>query len=148
MQIEPGISRFVDAWDGLDPVGQKHADLDNICLAKELDPGHVMAVVGEAAAKFRDNASIIIAALSMPGVVEKSVKVALTTDGYRDRKMLFEHARFLPVAQHRINIGIVNKNNATAEAAAESATAGAGRGLPSHEQTVGDADDALQESGL
>jgi hypothetical protein len=145
--IEPGLARFVEAWDALTPTMQQTVDLDRLCLDKELDPNHVMSVVGEAAAKFRENTAIIMASLAMPEIIKKGAKVALTTDGWRDRKFFYEHSRFIPVSQGT-RIGIINKQTNTAEVNSVETTAGAGRGLPSHEETVGAADDALQEEGL
>ena len=146
-QIEPGLARFVEAWDQLGGALQTNCDLDRLCIETELDPNHVMSVVAEAASKFQGNVSIIMAALTMPSIIEKGAKVALTTDGWRDRKMFYEHSHFIPVSQGT-RIGIINRPSATAEVNTVDTTAGAGRGLPSHEETVGAADDALQEEGL
>lgn len=138
-QIEPKLAPFIEEWDRLKPHAQKCIDLDQLCLQKEIDPAHLISVSAEAAVRFRDNASLMIAALSMPAIVERSIKTALTPTGFRDRKMLFEHARFVPVSQ---GTRIAIKNEANASADAKNVT---GRGLPTHEKTIDMVDEALAD---
>lgn len=94
--IDPNCACILEEWENLSSTGRKSVSMDQICKAKGIDPFHFLGVVAEAAIKFRDNASVILAAMQMPAVVQKSIKTALTKDGVRDRKMLFEHAHFIP----------------------------------------------------
>ena len=138
-QIEPALAGFIEEWDRLRPHAKKCVDLDQMCIQKEIDPAHLISVAAEAAVRFRDNACLIIAALNLPSIVERSIKSALAPAGWRDRKMLFEHARFVPV-QQGARIAIKNEANASAEA-----NNSGGRGLPTHERTIEMVDQALTD---
>lgn len=95
-ELEPQLKRVVDEWDRLPPVGRKYKSIDQLCQIKGVDPIHFIAVVGEAAMRFRDNAQILIAALSAPAVVERLAKEAVKPDKVEDRRMFLQHTGFLP----------------------------------------------------
>jgi hypothetical protein len=95
-KLDPRITPIIEDWDRMKPPLRNGVDLDLLCEAHGVDPAHFISVVGEAEMRFRDNASIIIAALSMPKVIEKSVRTALTTGGFKDREMLMKYTGFLP----------------------------------------------------
>ena len=139
-QIEPDLQPIVEDYERLTPPAQGKVDIDAMCKMREIDPFHFMSVVAEAAAKFRDNSSIIIAAMNMPSVVDKAVKVAMTTEGVQDRKMLFQHANFIPTPGGT-SINILNKNAAMAQANNKEADTG----LPSFESSVMDVEEAVRE---
>lgn len=140
-QIEPELARFVDEFDRISS-HKKHIDLDAICKIKEIDPLHVIAVVAEAAMKFRDNASIILAALQMPKVVQRSIKTALTPGGIQDRKFLFQHSNFIPTPQGaRVNVFA----SARASAKSESGEKDTAEGIPSFERSMHVIDAALED---
>ncbi len=100
-KLDPSIGLVIDDWDRMKPPLQNAADLDALCEAHGVAPAHFIGVVGEAEVRFRNNFSILIAALNMPAIVAASAKRALTPNGFRDRKMLMEHAGFLPVPASR-----------------------------------------------
>jgi hypothetical protein len=134
-QIEPNLQPIIDSYENLTPPAQRTVDLDALCKLNEVEPAHFLAVVAEAAHKFSQNSSILVAALNMPMVVKKSIQVAQTQEGHRDRKMLFEHAGFIPTSGG-INITQIAKANAASQAN-NSATE---RGMPTFEADIVEAE--------
>lgn len=136
-QIEPELAGIVEVWEGLTIPAQNRTSIEEICLKRDIDPGHFCGVVVEAAVKFRDNATILIAALNLPDVVQHSIQFAKNKEGFRDREALMKHAGFVPTPQGQ-RINILNQANAKAGAEAE---ANAERGLPTFERTISALDD-------
>lgn len=120
VELEPKLAPVVEDWDRMRPPLQNAADLDALCLAHDIDATHFIAVAGEAESRFRDNASILIAALNMPAIVQASVKRALTRNGFRDRKMLMELMGFLPAPSNG-QLGRLNPAAIKAEVGGENA---------------------------
>ena len=96
-EIDPRMSRVMDKWDTLSEHGKKEASLDLVCQEAGVDPYAFLGAVAAAAKKFADNSSVIIAALSQPEIVRKTIQQAMTDEGFKDREMLMKHAGFLPV---------------------------------------------------
>jgi hypothetical protein len=117
-QIDPDLQKIVEDWEGLTLKAKNCCDLDQLCRARGVDSFHFIGVVAEAAYKFRDTASVIIAALSVPSIVQKSVQVALTTKGQKDRHDLMEHAGMFPM-RPGAQFKILNVASANAEAGEE-----------------------------
>lgn len=133
-QIEPELAGIVETWENLTVPARKITTIESICVEKNVDPGHFCGVVVEAAIKFRDNATYLIAALNMPEIIQQSVKFAKRPEGIRDREAFMKHSGFLPTPQgSRVNI----LNQATANAAAQ-VEANVERGLPSFERSMSD----------
>jgi hypothetical protein len=139
LQIEPDLAPVVESYESLNDVGRAAASIDAICAEHQIDPLHFIGVVGEAALKFGNNSAIVIAALSLPDVVTKSVKEALKPGGDKDRKMLFQHAQFIPTP-HGTQINV----QANAAARADSSS-GEGKGLPSFERNMREADEVIRD---
>lgn len=76
----------------------------------------------------------VIAAVSHPAIVEKSVEIALTDEGEKDREMLHRHAGFIqPASQHQpVSVTVTQHANSSAMAEAKAATVLA----PTPENTV------------
>jgi hypothetical protein len=113
---------------------KRRTRIEEICASHNIDAMHFFSVVNEAAMKFRDNATLMIASMNMPGLVEKSIKYGMQKEGYRDRQMMFQHAGIVPTPQGT-RINILNQNSARAAAQAE---ANVERGLPSFEKSIAD----------
>ena len=129
-EIDPNCAPVIEEWDRV-AGNKKTVSLDTICRVKGVDPFHFLGAVAEAAVKYRDNASVIIAALSLPNVIERSVKTALTKDGFKDREALMKHAGFLPVPSGNV---FVNKVAGVVQNAARED--GETPALPSFEKTI------------
>lgn len=130
-QIEPKLSPIIESYEKLTPPAQRTVDLDGLCKTHEVESSHFLAVVAEAAHKFSQNSSILVAALNMPMVVKKSISVAQTDEGHRDRKMLFEHAGFIPTSG-----GITITQIAKANAASQANNSATERGMSTFEADV------------
>lgn len=141
VQIEPRLACVSESYERLNrPSLRAAVPLDELCAMHGIDPRHYIGVVGEAALRYENNSAILLIALSMPEVVNRSIKEALKPEGVADRKMLFQHAGIIPVpAGQTINV------KATANAAAKAETITETRkALPSFEQSMMESDAILR----
>jgi hypothetical protein len=136
-QIEPELACLIEDWDKLTPAGKVSTRIEDICRARQIDAMHFFSVVNEAAMKFRDNASLMIASINMPGLVQKSVEYGMEREGFKDRQAIFQHSGFVPTPQGT-RINILNQNSAKAAAQAEATV---DRGLPSFEASITELDE-------
>jgi hypothetical protein len=121
--------RVRQVYYGLPRVHRSGLPIEAFCVAAGVSPLHVLEALTATVMRLGVQASSIIASVNHPRVVQKSIDVALTDDGVRDREMLHKHANFLPTpAGARTNIVVTQ--NASATAAAQAATA------PPPEQTI------------
>lgn len=134
---DPHAEVFLHVWDDLKTWEKKIATLDDVCAAAGIAPVKlVKALVGTAYESGCDIANLV-AAHAHPDVVAFSTKMAKTVDGIEDRRLLMQHAGFLPQAKGQtINIGV--SASASAQAAA---VAGSDQSVPSFLDDV----DALVE---
>jgi hypothetical protein len=130
-EIDPKMQPIIEGWDDLSDEARRRLDLDSLCRELKMDPFHFLAVVAESAMKYRDNASIIMAAISLPQVVQKSIDVALTDEGVSDRKMLMQHSAFLPMPKGSTIVNTFSANLQNNNEVNSSATT-----LPSFEKTM------------
>jgi hypothetical protein len=94
---DPRAARFMDAWDALDASEQQaRGAADVVCARLGLVPIELLRVVAEAVYSFSMSVAQMKATLALPSIVARSVEVALTDKGVADRRMLFQHAGFLP----------------------------------------------------
>jgi hypothetical protein len=140
VHIEPGLAPVIEDYASLSPKGRKAVSIDAICVKHDVDPLHLIAVVSEAALKYGNNSSIVLAALRFPEVINRSIKNALTPAGFKDRELLAKHHGFIPTP-HGTSIQV----NATAGARADASTAPESKGLPSFERTMRDTDDIVRD---
>jgi hypothetical protein len=95
---DPRAARFLDAWDALEMSEQQSMGAaDGICEQVGLAPLELLKLIADATYRFSIYSAQIAAAVALPSVVERSIEVALTDRGIADRKMLFQHAVFLPM---------------------------------------------------
>jgi hypothetical protein len=131
-EVEPALAPILEDWKRLSSSGKKSVSLDQICKTRKIDPYHFLGVIAEAAIKYRDNASVIVAAMNLPKIVEKSIKFAQKKDGFKDREALMKHGGFLPVPSGNT---FVNTLQTKVETNVEQP--GSVGHLPSFEATVG-----------
>lgn len=140
-RIEPGLACIVESYESLNPTLRPSVSIDEIYVKHHVDPCHYVAVVGEAALRFKNNSAILIAAMSMPEIVVRSVMEAVKPSGVNERKMLFQHAGFIPTSC-----------TSTRKVADQVATAADTYGeckrksLPSFEETMRQADKIIRAS--
>lgn len=118
---DPHAEVFLHVWDDLKVHEQRVSTLDDVCAAAGVLPVKlVKAIVGSAFESGCDIANLV-AATAHPDVVASTVKFAQKLDGVEDRKMLLQHAGFLPTPKGTtINVGVTANATAMAAAAASS----------------------------
>ncbi len=140
VHIDVNLAPVVEAYESLPGPQRAAVSIDEICVRYDIDPLHFIGVVGEAVKKYGQNAAIVIASLSFPDVVSRSVKQALTKDGFKDREALMKNQGFVPIPRgHTINV------NANAAARADASSAPESKGLPSFEKSMRDSDDIVRD---
>jgi hypothetical protein len=112
---DAGVARFLDAWEALGPSEQQaRGAADTICEQVGLAPLELLKAVADATYRSSMYVAQFKASLALPSIVERSIEVALTDKGAADRKMLLQHAGFLPTpAGSQTNIAVMQ--NATAQ---------------------------------
>jgi len=131
-ELDPSYAKVIEEYEQLSEAGKRAVSIDMLVKQKGLDPFHFLGVVAEAAIKFRDNASVLVAAMSLPKIIEASVKNALRQKtGFKDREALMKHAGFLPVPA-----GATFVNTLQTKVETNVGEAPASKHLPSFEQTV------------
>ncbi len=137
--IDPKIAPLIEDWDRMKPALRNVANFDALCEAHDLDPYHFVAAVGEAELRACNEASIFIASLNLPFLVDRSIELAYTRNGFRDRQTLLQHAGVIPVPGKK-QLGMINHTAVKAEA-----NKGCGKPLPSFEATIAKIEESLKE---
>jgi hypothetical protein len=147
--IEGGRSRFVEfvqlamlngnqaaqlwleVFADLAPNEREVVSFDDVCAASGVRPADLVAAVAGTAVTIGIDTGNLVAALTHPQVVAASVKYAKTESGIEDRRMMFQHANFIPIPKNAAPTVVVNANaSAVAGAQASAETVDAG-GVPS-----------------
>jgi hypothetical protein len=106
--LAPEAQKFVAVWDKLTPAARALAGVEAIALSCEVTPLRLYEVFCAAAMmQARDSVGLTIA-LSLPAVMRKTVKEAMTSKGHFDREHLYKAARVLPSPKGsvtNINVG-------------------------------------------
>ncbi len=88
--------KVMECYKALKKKEQATVSPEYVCDLAGVDSNDFAAEVFREYLSYSGDAANLIEAASRPAVVKKQVAVALTTDGWRDRKMLHEHSGFLP----------------------------------------------------
>jgi hypothetical protein len=107
---DPLAKTYLKKFDSLAAKYQRVAPVEAVCIAAGIDTEKFFAVVAAAVFRQTKHTAELLAASAQPKVVEASVERATSPDGVADRKMLFQHAEFLPMPKTQI---IANKGNVT-----------------------------------
>lgn len=116
--------------------------IEAFCLAAGVSPLRVLELLVATIVRQGAQSATIIAAVSHPRVVQKTVEMALTDDGIEDRTTLHKATGFLPTpkgAQTTVNVSANARANSTAQAAAVA---------PPPEQTIRRLSDRFNEARL
>jgi hypothetical protein len=109
--------RVRQVYYGLPRVHRSGLPIEAFCVAASVSPLHVLEALTATVMRLGVQASSIIASVNHPRVVQKTIDVALTDDGHKDREMLHKHANFLPTpAGARTSIVVTQTAQATAAA--------------------------------
>lgn len=140
---------WIEVFADLTPVERETVSFDDVCAASGVRPADLVAAVTSTAVQVGLDTGNLVAALTHPQVVAASVKHAKDAGGLEDRRMLFQHAGFIPVPKNTAPTVVVN-NSATAQAASAARSDAApgmetdAAGLPSFAQTLKQVGSALQ----
>lgn len=94
------VAQLLDTWDALDPSEQRATGTaDAVRKQAGLAPVDLLRVVADVTCRVEAYRAQIIAAVSHPDVVAKTVERALTDKGIADRILLAKATGFLPVSK-------------------------------------------------
>jgi hypothetical protein len=126
---EPDAVKVLAAYYSIPAYLRRPLPVEAFCLAAGVPTNRVLEIVVATATRLGAQASDLIAAVAHPRVVEKTIEMALTDDGHRDRETLHKHAAFLPrPAGQSVRVNVTQNTQATAQATVVAA--------PPPEQTI------------
>jgi hypothetical protein len=131
---------FWHVYADLTPSDQAIVSLDDLCAASGIAPKAILMAIAASGFDAGCDIANLVAAHLHPKVVQASVDAALTPEGIEDRKLLLQHAGFIPVPKGQ-SIVINASSHATAQAHASSAAAA---GMPSFLSDVEDVTEATK----
>jgi hypothetical protein len=111
---DPAMVRYRDSYLALAPRDQRSHWPEQVCELAHVTPGELVGAVCRALWECGAAESSIVSAIAHPEVVERTVKLALKADHYRDRELFFGLTGSLP-DKKGASINIFN--NPTAQAA-------------------------------
>ena len=138
-KIDPVIQPIVEEWHRCTAGGKKAFDVDQVCELKGVDPFRMLGSVFEAAARSGHHIGALLAAVTHPAIVEKTIQRALTNEGTDEREMLLKHANFLPLPKGS-QISVVNQIATKAEVNLEEEPS-----LPSFSKRMKDVEEATED---
>lgn len=94
------IKAFVSAWDGLSKIKKKATSLEFVCHQVDIDSSWLYGRISEEMSRLGADCTKLIGAIAAPEVMQKTVNMALTDDGWRDRQMFLKAARIIPTPSH------------------------------------------------
>ena len=113
-------AKLMAAWEEVHSVHGEETTPEMIADGAGITPSHMLGLIAEACHIMKVNVSKLIAALNMDEVMERAVKEAKKSTGFKDRERLLQHAGLYPTPA-----GVTINNSPTAIAAARSAMSSA-----------------------
>jgi hypothetical protein len=92
----PEAQKIVEVYYSMPKNQRDLVPIEAYCVAVNVDTLLVLDLITRACAAISRQSSTIIAAINHPAVVEKTVEIALTDDGIKDRMILHKATGFLP----------------------------------------------------
>lgn len=124
---DPRFARVVWAYDQATERDKEKMDLEELCKAADIPSDEFLGAVLSALWKRSIDIGKLTAIVAHPRIVEATIEAAQGKFGMPDRKMLLDHAGFLPQPKGQtINVGVDART-------AVSTTIEVGKGLPSFE---------------
>jgi hypothetical protein len=102
----------VGKYDEIRPRDRRYVRWEEIAFAAGLDPFRLLEVAVSTLVRNGETVGQIISATSHPMVVKKSVQMALTDGGFRDRHSLLSARGFLPMPRYNTILNRVEITNA------------------------------------
>lgn len=118
------LASVCKAWDNLTALQQKKTTLDDLCALVNLPIPEFIGVVAPEAFRYGINMAKMFVGMAQPNLVKKSIEVALTPEGVKDREMLFKATGLVPTSK---GINIVNS---------QTNQANGGSGMPDFSEEV------------
>ena len=88
--------RWWTVWTSLIPSAQRCATLDDICAAAGVSRKHIVQAIVGMAVDLNCEVADLLASFAHPEIVAKTIELAKLESGAAERKMLLDHAGFLP----------------------------------------------------
>lgn len=107
MSDDPRVLAVLAAYRRLPKGLAKHFPIEGFCVAANFPPSQLLIEITNILARQSAAASAIITAVNQPRVIQKTVDMALTDEGFADRKLFHTATGFLPTNKK----GIVITNN-------------------------------------
>lgn len=120
---DPVAWQVIAAYRRVRPCLQRYAPIEAYCLAADVSPSRILEIITGICVRLGAQTSAIIAAVSHPRIVEKSVSMALTDEGIADRTILHKATGFLPTPKTSVSIVNAPRVEVTAQAAVAAPTA-------------------------
>lgn len=113
---DPLVRRVLVARDSL-PFGlSRLLPWEAFCVKAEVPPYRLVEAMTDVCKIMSKQFSTVLAAVSHPKVTEKTIEVALTDEGQKDREVLHRHAGFIEPMQVGRPVSVNVHNTATASA--------------------------------
>jgi hypothetical protein len=90
------VQQWWAVWVSLGTASQRRASLDDVCHAAGVAPKAMVQAISGLAFELNCDLSDFLAAVAHPEIVAKTIKIAKTREGVQERRMLLDHAGFLP----------------------------------------------------
>lgn len=113
--------RILRCYNDLPRYYARTLPIEAFCLAAGVPPVRALSLLTEVVVRFGVQASAIIAAVNQPRVVQKTVEMAMTDDGFADRALFHKATGFTPTPKGA-QINIHASANAAAGSTAQAAT--------------------------
>lgn len=127
---DPRFQKMAWAWDQATERDKTVLILEDLCVAAEITPDEFLGTVLTALWKRSVDIAKLTAITAHPRIVEATIEHAQGQWGNADRRMLLDHAGFLPMPKGQtINVGVDARS--TVQVATEVQV---GKGLPSFEE--------------
>ena len=88
--------RWWTVWQGMSTTMRNHATLDDVCAAAGVTRKHIVQAIVGMAVDLQCEVGDLLAAFAHPEIVAKTIELAKKDEGAAERKMLLDHAGFLP----------------------------------------------------
>lgn len=125
------FKQMLEKWDSTSRGEQLLIPLEELARTYNITPGELLGKVTQVAYEHNTDISNYMAAVMQPDVVKKTIDMALTEEGFKDRELLHKHSGFTPTPQQGSNILIQSKLSQT-----NADKSGDGMSLPTMEEDV------------
>jgi len=125
-ETDERFKRFVLAYDSATERDKGNLILEDLCAAADIPPDEFLGLVIPALYRRNIDTGKLIAAVNHPKIVEATIQAAQGQYGMPDRKMLLDHAGFLPQSKG-FQVNIDSRN--------QTLSIGSGGGKPGVEDT-------------